>query len=230
MSPLGVRALVVTLAFLGLTTPSAVAQQPSPQPSINRMSTAELLQCAASGTCNESDWDVASQLRDRLSVHRILAMYRQQTPRVKTIFIYALYTARGPQVESLMREAAFSNLQPGPTGEDNRYCPLQYLAKLCDKRALKELNREDNFKEGYPVGCMQWQSTLAAFGKCGYKPAVPHLAESLNSACVDNTVAADKSLRKLMPKSQCWKKASLQEDFRAETGCYVKEAESAKHP
>jgi len=220
----------LTLLFVLSTMPAIMAQQPSSQSSISQMSISALLECAANDSCNGSNWDIADELRRRLSVHPLIELYPQQNARVKMVIVDALYTARGTEVESLMRNAAFSGLQPGRTDEDNHYYPLQYLAKLCDQRALKELNRPENYEDSYPISCMQWQATLATFGKCGYKPAIPLLAENLDDACVNNIVVAEGSLRKLIPKSKCWKKAGLDGNFRAESDCYVSEYRAESHP
>jgi len=198
--------------------------------SLSAMSTASLLACASSGTCDDTDWDVADELRQRLSADRLIALYPTQSVQAKAIIVDALYTVKGAKVEEFMRRVAFSDLHAGQTGEDNHYYPLQYLAKLCDTQALKELNRVENYQNSYPVSCMQWQYTLATFGKCGYKPAVPLLAANLDDACVNNITAAEGSLRKLMPKSKCWKKAGLNGNFQIESACYASEYHATVRP
>jgi hypothetical protein len=229
-SQVNVQAVVLTFLIILLTSLPLPAQDSSATPSLSSMSTASLLACASKGTCDGTDWDIADELRQRLSVDRLIALYPGQNTQEKIVIVEALYTAKGPKVEALMRRAAFSDLRAGQTDEDNHYYPLQYLAKLCDPQALKELNRVENYQNSYPVSCMQWQYTLAAFGKCGYKPAVPLLANSLYSACVNNIVAAQLSLRQLMPKSKCWKKAAASDDFQSETACYLNEYQTASRP
>jgi hypothetical protein len=126
-----------------------------------------------------------------------------------------------------MRQAAFAGLKPGLTTEDNNYFPLQYLAQRCDRDALRELNRPANFAGSYPVACMQWQYTLSAFGKCGYKAAVAHLAISLEAACLNSVDAAQRSLRRLLPQSTCWKQGDAKDGFQREADCYIAESKAA---
>lgn len=208
----------------------AAAQSQPEEKSIEEMTGPELLNCAATNGCNHLDWDIANVLRKRYTAKALIALYPSQPTLVRQVIVYALYHDRGKEVATLMRQAAFAGLKPGLTTEDNNYFPLQYLAQRCDPDALRELNRSANFAGSYPVGCMQWQYTLSAFGKCGYKDAIVHLAMSLNAACVNNIDAAQHSLRQLLPHSICWKEGDPKDNFQQETVCYASGSKSADAP
>jgi hypothetical protein len=216
---------------VGILSFRIVAAQSQPQEKLlEEMTGPELLNCAATKLCNNLDWDIANALRKRYDAKALIALYPNQPALVRQVIVYALYHDRGKDIATLMRQAAFAGLKPGLTTEDNNYFPLQYLAQRCDPDALRELNRPDNFAGSYPVACMQWQHTLSAFGKCGYKDAIAHLAMSLDAACVNNIDAARHSLRQLMPHSPCWKKGDPKDNFQQETVCYATGTKSADAP
>jgi hypothetical protein len=194
---------------------------------LDRMGGPQILRCAASPDCKYDIFDLANALHKRFTVRQLIAMYPHEVDQAQEIIVISLMKKKSAAVVALMREAAFAHLKPGMTDEDNHYFSLQYLADRCDPDALRELNRPANFSDSYPVGCMFWQNMLRGFGKCSYRPSIPHLAVSLNSACLNNTQAAEDSLRHLLPKSLCWKKAGLHGDFREETACYLKQVESS---
>lgn len=178
-----------------------------------------------SPNCQYDFFDLADALRKKFNAKQLIALYPHQADQAQKIIVIALVNNKSDSVVALMHRAGFTGLKPGMTDEDNHYFALQYLADRCDPDALRELNRPANFADSYPVGCMFWQDTLKDFGKCNYRPAIPNLARSLNSACLNNTQAAEDSLRHLMPKSMCWKKAGLNGDFQEESACYLEQAE-----
>lgn len=205
----------------------ATALQNSTAPQgLARMSGPEILGCAESPNCEFDSWELARALRKRSTAEKLIAMYPNRGDETQQIIVIALANDKSEPVMAFMRRAAFTGLLPGMTGMDNHYLALQYLADRCDLDALRELNRPENFGDSYPVGCMWWQDTLKDFGKCAFLPALKHLARSLNSACLSNTEAAQNSLKRLMPRSQCWKKAGLNGDFQAESTCYLRDMKS----
>jgi hypothetical protein len=223
--------LIAVVLFAGVLSFRVAAAQSQPQEkSLAEMTGSELLNCAATNGCNYFGWDVANALRKRYSTKALIELYPSQPVLVRQVIVYALYHDRGKDVAALMRQAAYAGLKPGLTTEDNNYFPLQYLAQRCDPDALSQLNRPANFASSYPVACMQGQYTLSAFEKCGYKDAVAHLAISLDSACINNIDAAQRSLRQLLPQSTCWKKGDTKGDFQQEAACYVSESKSADAP
>jgi hypothetical protein len=222
---------IAVVLVAGILSFRIVAAQIQPQEkSLEEMTGPELLNCAATDGCNNLDWDIANALSKRYNAKALIALYPNQPALVRRVIVYALYHDRGKDVATLMRQAAFAGLKPGLTTEDNNYFPLQYLAQRCDPDAMRELNRPDNFAGSYPIACMQWQYTLSAFGKCGYKDAIAHLAMSLDAACVNNIDAAQRSLRQLMPHSTCWKKGDPKDHFQQEIVCYATGSKSADAP
>ena len=195
--------------------------------SLDQLSGREILRCAVSPDCKYDIFDLANALQKRFTVKQLIAMYPHEEDQAQEIIVISLRNDKSAAVVALMREAAFMRLKSGMTSEGNHYFALQYLADRCDPNALRELNRPANFKDSYPVGCMFWQDTLRDFGKCGYRSSIPHLAVSLDSACVNNIQAAETSLRHLLPKSPCWTKAGSGGDFQAESDCYLHEGKSS---
>lgn len=212
--------LVIPLIAVG-----SVAQNDSGAgKSLDQMSGPEVLRCAVSPVCQYDIFDLANALQKRFTVKQLISMYPHEADQAQEIIVISLRDNKSTAVVALMREAAFTRLKPGMTDEENHYFALQYLADRCDPNALRELNRPVNFIDSYPVGCMFWQDTLRDFGKCGYRSSIPHLAVSLDSACLNNTQAAEDSLRHLLPKSLCWKKAGMNGGFQEEAACYLKQA------
>ena len=171
------------------------------------MSGPQILRCSLSPECGYDFFDLADTLKKKFSAKQLIVLYPHEADQTQKIIVIALANNKSGPVVALMKQAAFTGLKPSMTDVDNHYFALQYVADRCDLNALRELNRPANFGDSYPVGCMFWQNTLKDFGKCNYRPAISHLARSLNSACLNNTQAAEDSLRHLMPKSMCWKKA-----------------------
>lgn len=215
--------LILALVALLITVRTLAQHDPGAAKSPDQMSGQEILRCAVSPVCRYDSFDLADALKKKFSVKQLIAIFPHEVGEAQQIIVVALANKKGAAVTALMRMAAFTDLKPGMTDEDNHYFALQYLADRCDPEALGELNRPANFKDSYPVGCMFWQDTLKDFGKCNYRLAIPHLARSLNSACLNNTQAAEYSLRHLLPKSLCWKKAGMNGSFQDESDCYLKD-------
>jgi hypothetical protein len=227
-----VKRLCSTRLILALIAPlivyRAIAQRDSEAAkSPAQLTGPEILRCAVSPQCEYDPFELADALQKKSNVKQLIAMYPHEADQAQQIIVIALARKKSAAVIALMRQAAFTGVKPGMTDEGNHYFALQYLADRCDADALRELNRPANFGDSYPVGCMWWQDTLKDFGKCNYRPATAHLARSLDSACLNNTQAAEESLRRLLPKSKCWKKAWMNGDFRAESDCYLNEAKSS---
>lgn len=220
--------LVLLVAGLLSFSPALFAQKYCDGESFHGLSGAQLLTCARSIVPDDFvAWDLAGAIRKKFGVRKILSMYPKSTANAQGVFRFALYHDHGPKITALMRRAA-RNVKPGLTTADNQYFALEYLAKECDPWALAQLNRDANFKDSYPVSCMQWQYTLAQFGKCGYKAAEAHLAVSLDAACVNNIVAAEQSLRQLLPESDCYKLPTTPDVYVKEEDCYLKAAKSQR--
>jgi hypothetical protein len=75
---------------------------------------------------------------------------------------------------------------------------VNYLAKVGDSEALKELSTGRYRNQG----CLQYQTSVALFGKWKYRPAIPYLVETAAyDFCGNITDAAEESLRVLYPDS-----------------------------
>ena len=216
---------LVIAAFLSFSA-ALWAQKYCDSEAYQDMSGVQLLTCARSTSPDDFVvWGLARSIRKKFGIRRIIAIYPKQTSAVRAVLVLALYHDHGPAVAALMRRSA-GEVKPGLTAEDNQYFALEYLVKLCDPWALAQMNRAANFGHYYPVSCMQWRYTLAQFGKCGYKPAEAHLAMSLDAACVNNIVAAEQSLRQLLPASKCYKIPTSADVFQKEEACYLKAAQA----
>jgi hypothetical protein len=83
-------------------------------------------------------------------------------------------------------------------GRGLSYWPVEYMAKNCDPLALQKLATGRYFM----VSSVQYGSGVEAFGKCGYRAAIPYMVDSLLYAPSLNLVSAtEQSLRGLYPDS-----------------------------
>lgn len=218
---------ILAVLIVSFLWPALLQGQAQPQTKrVDQLTGPEILQCIRENTCDGFNWEIARVLRSRFTVRQLISMYPHQSASVRHLIPFVLYHDHGRAVAKLMRRAALQGLKPGQTTEDNNYVPLQWLAKRCDPTALSELNRPANYRNSYPVACMQWQYTLLAFGRCGYTPVIPLLAASLEDACLNNVIAAQDSLRRLLPQSTCPKLAGKGGNFSLEAECYRR----AAHP
>ena len=103
--------------------------------------------------------------------------------------MFALYLLDPSEpVANLMRRQSRSK------DEEVAYYALNYLARLCDQGALRQLSAKP-----YKVraSCEQWATTVAAFGTCRYTGASAFLVASLEHACGNVVAAAETGLRQL---------------------------------
>jgi hypothetical protein len=159
---------------------------------LGSMSIEGLLACSGEAErCQASDWDVARELVRREGREALLARFAHASAAHRRVLVFTLYLLEpNEQVEKLMQRQSRS------VDEEVSYYALNYLAKLCDKEALRKLSAPP-----YKVraACEQWAATIALFGQCRYAPAAPFLVSSLNHACGNVVTAADASLRALYP-------------------------------
>jgi hypothetical protein len=92
------------------------------------------------------------------------------------------------QLEKRMRQLWSSSDQ------EIAYYSLNYLAKLCDREALRRLSAPPYTPR---AACQQWATTVGLFGQCRYRQARQFLIESLDHACGNVREAAGESLRAL---------------------------------
>jgi len=81
-------------------------------------------------------------------------------------------------------------------GMEGHYYAINYLAKQCDPIALKKLS--SGRYRGQTNG-MQYATSLELFGKCKYRPAIPHLLEELDDFSGNAAGGAEFSLQELYP-------------------------------
>lgn len=178
---------------------------------LRSMSSAEILRLAThvgSPDAKFNEWDLGYELGRRGNVSFLTQFFRHANSGQREVIIIAMSRIKhNPEVVAFMRTVAFDNLRPNEADSEPRWYALQYLADLCDEPALHRLNGEQNFREGYPIGCMWWTSTIRTFGKCKYRPAIHHLIDSTNTmACLNISEAAIESLHELFP-GKCMSKS-----------------------
>jgi len=142
-----------------------------------------------------SGWPISDELARRGNPRELLIRYWNE-PRwtIRDGIIHAAYHFDGPEVTLFMRkvfpERAKYSRDP--------YWIVNYLAKKGDVAALKELSTGRYRNQG----CLQYQTSVALFGKWKYRPAIPYLVTSaVYDVCLNITGAAEESLRALYPES-----------------------------
>ncbi len=142
----------------------------------------------------ETGWAVSREVARRGQPDRLLAAYwTQKDEDVRDGIVHAAYWLKTPEVQTFMKKV----LATGQGNEDDLYWPADYLAKSCDSDGLKWLSE----RQDRPEGCILWAPTVALFGKCKYRPAIPYLIEnSLQDACLNIVDAAAEDLHKMYPE------------------------------
>ena len=159
---------------------------------------------------------ITGELGDRGDPDVLISAYQSGDELERYFLVQALSEIDDPKVVTFMRSIAFEHLGRGMDDGDT-FFPLDYLAGLCDERALARLNRHVNFKRKYPMNCMYWSGTLRSFGNCNYRASAPNLVRSLDAVCLNITGAAEEGLQKFFPGA-CQHMKSTEEEQR----CYRK--------
>jgi len=221
----------VILSLLVLVSPSPAQTVPDYDDVLKRMSDQQLIECLRDkpATCPIPDQDrdlawIAGTLGQRRHPDPLISAYMTADQYQRYYLVRALSMINKPKVTEFMRSIAFENL---PEGQDNDdvFFPLDYLARHCDQRALARLNRPVNFDKSFPMGCIYFAPTVAAFGRCNYRAAAPNLVLALNAACVNIIDAAEKGLQKFFPHA-CKQAHSIEELQR----CYERLLEDHPNP
>lgn len=226
------QVLIVAALFAVMAAPCfAQGSAPVPIPHVNpkRMSSADIVDCFAKarGGCGDlSVWEAGRILAKRRQITFLMAAYRRSDSDQREVVALALTDIDAPEVRAFIERVAFEDLTKGQDGVPRWYL-LENLAERCDERALARFNRDVNWKESYPIGCMWWSSTVKQFGKCGYRPAIPHLIDYTNSvACLNIADAAIESLQKLFP-GKCRKVCGLDNVHDCYQRVYLQEQKSS---
>jgi hypothetical protein len=140
-------------------------------------------------------WLISDELARRGEIHKTLEQYwNEQKSSIRAGIVHFAYHFNNQEVESFMQKIVAMKVDDG----EDRYWPVNYLAKKCNSAALMELcsGRYRN------QGSLQYETSVELFGKCKYRPAIPYL---VNDAIFDSSFnivgAAVKSLRDLYPDS-----------------------------
>lgn len=213
----------VILALLVLASPSPAQTVPDYDDVLKRMSDQQLIECLRDKPTNcpipDQDRDlqwIAGTLGQRKHPGPLISAYTTADQYQRYYLGRALSMINKPKVTEFMRSIAFENLPEGQD-DDDVFFPLDYLARHCDQHALARLNRRVNFDKSFPMGCIYFAPTVAAFGRCNYRAAAPNLVLALNAACLNITGAAQEGLQKFFPGS-CVHEKSIEDEAR----CYKK--------
>lgn len=143
----------------------------------------------------ETGWAVSKELARRGDPHKLLIYYWTEPDiLVREGIVHAAYQMKTPEVTEFMRRV----LAVGQGDEDTLYWPADYLAMNCDADGLKWLRK----RHGRPEGCIIWAPTVALFGKCNYRQAIPYLVDnSIRDACLDIVDEGVKDLQHFFPHS-----------------------------
>jgi hypothetical protein len=105
----------------------------------------------------------------------------------------ALDQMRGPEADLVLRPYI------SKSRDETTYLALKYFARACDDQALRILN-QNYFK--YSTSSLEWASIVRSFGECKYKPAVPHLIETVNAMMINLGYASHLALLAIYPDAK----------------------------
>ncbi len=136
---------------------------------------------------------ISDELARRGYLHPLVARYwTESSPEVRDGIEHVAYHFQSSEAASFMREVLAKHLDDG----EDLYWPVNYLSKKCEHAALAKL-KSGRYRN---QGSLQYQESVALFGKCAYRPAIPYLVDSaLYDVSLNVVDAADSSLRRLFP-------------------------------
>ncbi len=164
-------------------------------------SSAQLLACfddwkiCGVGEGRASGWPISDELARRGNLHELLLRYWEEPKwTIRGGIEDVAYHFDTPEVTAFMRRVVTNRVEDG----EDRYWPVNYLAKKCDPIALKELSSGRYCNQG----SLQYQTSVELFGKCMYRPAIPYLVNTaLYAFSLNIVIAAEDSLHALYPES-----------------------------
>jgi hypothetical protein len=166
------------------------------------LSTDDLVKCFADWRiCGHGEvWDIADTLKRRGHTDTIIRTYGDSSGwEIRNGIEHLAYNSRSPVALQYMKTNFLQHLDDG----ENLYWPAMYLAKRCDRQALRYLNpgsKSKSIADKFSVSSAQFAETAELFGRCRYRPAIPYLvAIGLNAASLNLVDAADLSLRRFYP-------------------------------
>jgi len=213
--------IIVFLVAFSLSGMSCASSQES-QPKAKPTSKQELKTCLLQRSCTyqrKAALDLATLDEFQFLVNR----YDDADEVTRSYIVEGIYgSTHGRQNESVIKFMSGIAFHADAKSQfsDTVWFALQFLAERCDERALNALNIgggaiQQSYR--YEVQCVDWATTLSAFGKCRYFKARKTLLNSLNSSCLDVMNSARDSLDVLYP-GQC----TNVKTFDQATRCYEK--------
>lgn len=103
------------------------------------------------------------------------------------------------QMRAPAADSFFHRYLHGKTDEMTTYLALKYFALVCDQEALGILNKH-YFQ--YQISSREWAAIVGSFGECKYKPAVPHILETVTAAALNLGYASHLSLLAMYPDAK----------------------------
>lgn len=192
---------VAVFCFLILLSGSSTAQSTSgyDEPDLSKFTREQLVACFAdyqiclAADDSASGWQISDELAKRGNPHDLLVRYWHERKWLIRSGIEDLaYHFDTPEITAFMQRIVAERVYD----REDRYWPVNYIAKKCDQRGLKELSTGRYRNQG----SMQYQTSVELFGKCGYRPAIPYLVDSaLYDFSLNIVDAADDSLHALYP-------------------------------
>jgi hypothetical protein len=199
MNRAGVTISVLILFILIPPFSGAQSDDESDEPDLTNFSTAQLVACfdkyeiCEASDSHASGWQISDELARRGELHDLLVRYwKEQQMLIRDGIEHVAYHFDTPEVTAFMRRVVAEHVRDG----EDRYWPINYLAKKCDQNALKELSTGRYRNQG----SLQYETSVELFGKCGYRPATPYLVDTaVYDWSFNIAIAADHSLHELYP-------------------------------
>jgi hypothetical protein len=170
------------------------------KPDLTGFSTEQLIACFAKyKICQAADsrsgWQISDELAKRGDPHKLLLRYwKERNWVIRDGIEHVAYQFDSPEVTEFMKRIVDKRIKDG----EDRYWPIEYLAKECDENALMELSTGRYRNQG----SMQYENSVELFGKCGYRPAIPYLVDvALYDFSFNIIIAGEDSLHELYPDS-----------------------------
>jgi hypothetical protein len=164
-----------------------------------KLSSDQLVACfddwkiCGTGEGQAEGWPISDELARRGNVNELLVRYWKEPKwTIRSGIEDVAYHFDTPEVTKFMRKILAERVDDG----EDRYWPVNYLAKKCDPVALKELSSGRYRNQG----SMQYENSVELFGKCKYRPAIPYMVDTAIYDMSLNVVdAVRQSLQVLYP-------------------------------
>jgi len=140
-----------------------------------------------------SGWPISDELARRGNIQWLLDRnWKTRNTMIRNGIEHVAYHFDTPVITIFMKKVVTKRIFDG----EDRYWPINYLAKKCDAEALRELSSGRYRGQG----SLQYQTSVELFGKCSYKPAIPYLVDdALYDFSLNVVIAAQDSLQQIYP-------------------------------